>query len=99
MMGGETAGALRPPASMNIVSSLIARTEVRMSDYGAFLADLARTGKRAEAEKHLPRDFGKSGSGFVNMAELTAAGDLVPATYRNAGKEALAQYDPEIRKF
>jgi serine/threonine-protein kinase len=97
-MGGDTAGAPAPMV-MGSDAALIARTEVKMGDYGAYLADLMKSGKGAEAKKHLPKDFDAGGSGFAPMAELISAGDIVPAKYKNANKALLAQNAAEIANF
>jgi serine/threonine protein kinase/formylglycine-generating enzyme required for sulfatase activity len=57
-IGGDSANALTE-RSVNIPPFLIFHDEISMGDYSEFLKALVGAHKRAEAEKHVPRDFGK----------------------------------------
>jgi formylglycine-generating enzyme required for sulfatase activity len=48
--------------------------EITMGEYAAFLKDLMKTGRAAEAKQRLPKDFGR------NLAVMNAAGQLVPTS-------------------
>ncbi len=72
-VGGTTAGAPAPHVR-TLPPSFIYHDEITMGEYAAFLKDLTRTGRAAEARQHLPKDFGR------NLAVLNSAGELIPAT-------------------
>src|SRR5579859_1424750 len=57
-IGGDSANAL-PERSVNISPFLLFHDEISMGDYAEFLKSLVAEHKRAEAEQHVPRDFGK----------------------------------------
>ena len=62
-IGGDSANALSEQ-SVNVGSFLLFHDEISMGDYAEFLKALVAAHKRAEAEKRIPRDFGKN---IVNM--------------------------------
>jgi formylglycine-generating enzyme required for sulfatase activity len=70
-VGGTTAGAPAPNVK-KLPPSFIYHDEISMGEYAAFLKDLIKTGRAAEARQRLPKDFGK------NLATLNAAGELLP---------------------
>jgi formylglycine-generating enzyme required for sulfatase activity len=57
-IGGDSANALTE-RSENIGPFLLFHDEISMGDYSEFLKALVADHKRAEAEKRVPRDFGK----------------------------------------
>ena len=71
IVGGTTAGAAAPH-TFQMPPAFIYHDEITMGEYAAFLKDLTRTGRGAEARQHFPKDFGR------NLAVLNAAGQLVP---------------------
>jgi formylglycine-generating enzyme required for sulfatase activity len=89
VVGGDTAGA-PPPHTVRVAPALLARAEVSMGEYAAFLADLVRLGRRDEAHARLPRDFGVGLQRVVRTAALTSAGRLVPEGAAPAAAEAYA---------
>ncbi len=89
------AGALDWHA-MSVAGSLIAREEITMGEYAAFLADLAKKSP-AEAAKHFPHDFG-TGNAIVDLARLK--GDaLVPCNNDLRNKCAPETDDAKIAGF
>ncbi|HEV2992560.1 MAG TPA: bifunctional serine/threonine-protein kinase/formylglycine-generating enzyme family protein [Candidatus Angelobacter sp.] len=57
-VGGDSANA-RSVQSVNVGPFLLFHDEISMGDYAEFLKALVADHKRDEAEKHVPRDFGK----------------------------------------
>lgn len=73
MVGGTTAGA--PPLhSTPIAPAFIFHDEISMGEYAAFLGDLVKTGRMAEAKQRLPKDFGRNLANWVNGRLLPADG-------------------------
>ena len=70
-LGGETAGAFAPQEAVT-EPFLMARLEVTMAEYAAFLAELATTDDPKAVQARLPRDFGRL------LATLDDDGQLQP---------------------
>ncbi len=71
VVGGTTAGA-PPPHTVHIGPAFIFHDEISMGEYAAFLNDLVKTGRMAEAKSRLPKDFGRNLANWNN-------GRLIPA--------------------
>jgi serine/threonine-protein kinase len=69
-IGGDSANALAE-RSANVAPFLIFHDEISMGDYSEFLKALVAAHKRAEAEKHVPRDFGKKIANLERDGSLT----------------------------
>ena len=73
IVGGTTAGA-PAPMTTRLDPAFIFHDEISMGEYAAFLADLVKNGRMAEAKSRLPKDFGRNLANWVNGRLMPADG-------------------------